>query len=108
MLPRPLFGMYKVSYTLKEEPKISILIPNMDHIDLLDQCIDSLYKLNTYRNFEVIIIENNSQKQETFDYYKKLVMSIRILKSWNGMDLSTTPQSIIMERNLLKENISYY
>ncbi|WP_276931634.1 glycosyltransferase family 2 protein [Dubosiella newyorkensis] len=86
MLPRPLFGMYKVSYTLKEEPKISILIPNMDHIDLLDQCIDSLYKLNTYRNFEVIIIENNSQKQETFDYYKKIsdeYPNIKIVE-WNG------------------------
>lgn len=86
MLPRPLFGMYKVNYELIGNPKVSILIPNMDHIDLLDQCIESLYKLNTYPNIEVIIIENNSAEASTFKYYGKIqneYSNIRIV-TWDG------------------------
>lgn len=86
MLPRPLFGMYKVNYKIIGNPKVSILIPNMDHIDLLDQCIESLYKLNTYKNIEVIIIENNSTENSTFKYYEKiqkLYSNIKVV-TWDG------------------------
>lgn len=86
MLPRPLFGMYKVNYEITGDPKVSILIPNMDHIDLLDQCIESLYKLNTYKNIEVIIIENNSVERTTFKYYEKIKKEYPSIKvvTWDG------------------------
>lgn len=71
MLPKPLFGMYHVIY---EEPKalVSIIIPNLDHADILKTCISSLYNVSAYQNFEIVIVENNSKKKETFDYYKEL------------------------------------
>lgn len=51
---------------------VSILIPNKDHIKDLDRCIKSLINRSSYDNFEIIIIENNSEKKETFDYYDKI------------------------------------
>lgn len=63
---------FHVFYKLKEKPLISILIPNKDNIDVLEKCINSLINKTNYDNFEIIILENNSIKQETFDYYKKL------------------------------------
>lgn len=65
-------GLYRTKYIFKEEPLISILIPNKDHIEDLDKCIQSIEKKSSYRNYEYIVIENNSTEEETFEYYKKL------------------------------------
>lgn len=65
-------GVYRTKYHLSEHPLISIVIPNKDHIADLDKCIGSLRDNNNYKNIECIIVENNSEKQETFDYYKQL------------------------------------
>ena len=67
-----LLGMYHVKYTTDGNPKISVMIPNKDHVEDLDKCICSLYQVNIYKNFEIIIIENNSEKKETFQYYESL------------------------------------
>lgn len=67
-----LLGMYHVKYVIQGDPKVSIVIPNKDHVADLDKCIRSLYQVNTYKNFEIIIIENNSEKKETFQYYENL------------------------------------
>lgn len=65
-------GLYRTRYIREEDPLISILIPNKDHIDDLDRCIRSIEEKSTYHNYEYIIIENNSDQEETFAYYKKL------------------------------------
>lgn len=53
-------------------PLVSILIPNMEHIDDLDKCIRSIIEKSTYSNYEIIVIENNSKSEETFSYYEKI------------------------------------
>lgn len=65
------YGMYRTFYEWKEEPLVSVLIPNKDHIDDLEKCIRSVQK-SDYKNYEIIIIENNSTEEETFAYYKKI------------------------------------
>ena len=64
-------GFYRVKYPVKEESMISILIPNKDEVDSLKKCLKSIAK-STYHNYEVIVIENNSEKEETFSYYEKI------------------------------------
>lgn len=71
-LPKPMYGMYHTIYSTKDNPLVSILIPNYNHKAILKTCIDSLYNVNTYKNFEIVIVENNSTEQEIFDYYKEL------------------------------------
>lgn len=65
-------GLYRTRYNWEEKPLVSILIPNKDHIDDLERCISSIEEKSTYRNFEYIIIENNSTEESTFAYYKEL------------------------------------
>ena len=64
--------IFEIKYEICSEDKISILIPNKDHIDDLRRCIDSIRERTTYDNYEIIVIENNSEQQETFAYYKTI------------------------------------
>ena len=65
-------GAFQVRYELTGHPLVSVMIPNKDHIDDLDRCLKSLYANAGYDNFEVLVIENNSEQQETFAYYKTM------------------------------------
>ena len=65
-------GWYKTHYEVQGEPLVSILIPNKDHREDLKKCLDSLFDKCTYRNFEVLILENNSTEKETFTYYEEV------------------------------------
>ncbi len=64
-------NMYRIRYEIKGEPLVSILIPNYNHADDLDKCLMSIINKSTYKNYEIIIIENNSN-EETFKYYETL------------------------------------
>ena len=63
---------YKIDYTLTSQPLVSIIIPNKDQVPVLTKCIDSLYEKTAYKNFEVLVVENNSTEPETFEYYGKI------------------------------------
>ena len=58
-------------FKVEKEPLISIIIPNKDHIHDLKTCIESLER-DSYSNKEILIVENNSEEPETFEYYNKL------------------------------------
>ena len=75
-------GIYEVEYDVIGNPKVSILIPNKDGIKLLKKCVESILKLTTYENYEIVVIENNSENDETFEYYKKLEENekVRVIK----------------------------
>ena len=65
-------GTYKIDYKVKGNPKVTILIPNYNEAKTLKTCIDSILKLTTYKNYEIVIIENNSTEKSIFNYYKEL------------------------------------
>ncbi len=63
-------GNFRVKYHLpRPHPKVSIIIPSKDHIDVLEPCINSILDKATYDNYEIVIIENNSIEESTFAYY---------------------------------------
>jgi glycosyltransferase involved in cell wall biosynthesis len=63
---------YRINYDLIEQPLISIIIPNKDHVPLLQSCLSSIKEKTTYSNHEIIIVENNSIEDATFTYYEEL------------------------------------
>ena len=69
---------YVVKYEVVGNPLVSIIIPNKDHIDDLKICLDSIFEKSTYENFEIIIIENNSEDENTFKYYEKITKTDKI------------------------------
>lgn len=84
------YGFYKVVYKVRKRSLVSIIIPNKDNKDTLKKCIDSVLTKTTYDNYEIIIVENNSTQQETFDYYKELEKNsrIRVIKWEKGFNFS--------------------
>lgn len=65
-------GMYHTTYHWDRTPLVSIMIPNKDHVADLKKCLDSIDQKSSYRNYEFIIIENNSTEEETFRYYEEI------------------------------------
>ena len=64
--------IFRIKYEILGNPKVSIVIPNKDHIEDLKRCITSIVEKSTYDNYEIVIVENNSVTEEIFEYYKKL------------------------------------
>lgn len=64
--------IFRIQYQILGHPKISIVIPNKDHVEDLKRCVTSILEKSTYDNFEIIIVENNSETSEIKDYYKTL------------------------------------
>lgn len=64
--------IFKISYEIIGEPKISIVIPNKDHAEDLRRCIKSIVEKSTWENYEIIVVENNSETKEIFSYYEEL------------------------------------
>ena len=69
---------YKVQYEISGNPLVSILIPNKDHVDDLKRCLDSIREKTTWKNWEIIVIENNSLEKAAFEYYAEIQKDKRI------------------------------
>ncbi|OBR64339.1 hypothetical protein A7K91_12550 [Paenibacillus oryzae] len=61
-------------------PNVTIIIPTKNQYKILKRCIDSL-ELTTYKDYEVLIIDNESDELETIEYLSTL--SHRVLKISN-------------------------
>jgi len=74
---------YETVYLPKSEITISIIIPTKDKANLLKNCINSIIQKTTYKNFEIIIMDNNSHEEETFLYFRELkkYKNIKIVKA---------------------------
>jgi GT2 family glycosyltransferase len=42
------------------KPKISIIIPSKDQGPVISRCLESIFELTTYENFEVILVDNGT------------------------------------------------
>ena len=77
---------YRVKWDIEGDPKVSILIPNKDHTDDLEKCLQSIWKTTTWDNYEIIVIENNSTDPATFAYYEKAK------QRYDGLKVVTYPE----------------
>lgn len=79
-------GFYRVKYQVQENPLVSIIVPNKDHLEDLKKCLKSIQDSN-YKNYEVIIIENNSIEESTFEFYKSIASEqIRVITWKQGFN----------------------
>lgn len=74
------FGAIRVSWPI-EEKSVCIVIPTKDHVDLLHKCVNSILGVTSYRNYEIILVDNSSEDLDTLQYYAKLrtLPQIRII-----------------------------
>lgn len=70
VLDNPISSTYIIKY-LHNNPKVSIVIPMKDKVELTKVCVDSLINKVIYKNYEIIIVNNNSIKDETYNFFKE-------------------------------------
>ena len=83
---KPGLTIYRTRYTIKGTPKVSILIPNYEHLNDLRTCLDSIFEKTSWPNYEIVIVENNSRSKELFAFYDRLQRehdNVRVV-SWEG------------------------
>lgn len=59
-------GFVRVTYPVRGEPLVSVIIPTRDGAEVLRTCLESLFTLTGYRRFEVIVVDNGSAEPATF------------------------------------------
>ncbi len=65
-----MLGFYTIRYKIKEYKKVSIIIPAKNKPELLRQCVDSIFSKSTYKDFEVLVIDNGSTDKEFIELIK--------------------------------------
>lgn len=64
--------VYDVRYKVSRQPLVSIVIPTKDHADDLRVAIESIIQRSSYQNFEIIVLDNNSEEDSTRSYLSSL------------------------------------
>ncbi|WP_456381009.1 glycosyltransferase [Thiolapillus sp.] len=84
------FG-YRVKYRIQADPLVSVIIPTRDEVDILRTCLDSIYEKTTYKNYEIIIIDNGSRCEETQEYLLELqqTQGIKIIRDDGEFNFSS-------------------
>lgn len=60
-------------------PKVSIIIPTRDRLDLLERCIETLRHNTNYTDYEIIIVNHESSEPATLRYFDTLRSDPRIV-----------------------------
>ncbi len=68
----PVPGTFHIRYEIQGEPLVSVIIPNRDNASVLENCIWSIRNRSTWKNYEIIVVENNSTQPQTAELYQKL------------------------------------
>jgi glycosyltransferase involved in cell wall biosynthesis len=73
-------GSWRIKFDIKNKPKVSIIIPFRDEVKYLKQCLPSIEEKTKYKNYEVVLVDNQSEKKATLDYLEKVKDKYKILK----------------------------
>lgn len=77
-------GIFALKYAGTDLPLISIVIPTKNQKDILERCVGSIQKLSTYPNYEIVIVDNDSDDTETLKYLSTLPHKIVKCSNING------------------------
>lgn len=68
-----ILGTIRVQYQLPVHlPLVTLIIPTRNGLELLRRCVESIHNLTDYDNFEILIINNQSDDSATLDYMQQL------------------------------------
>ncbi len=76
---------YLPRFVFSLQNKISIIIPTKDKIEYLKPCIESILTKSTWSNFEIIVLNNNSEQESSYLYFKEIQLlhkNIRVIDAF--------------------------
>ena len=66
-------------------PSVAIIVPTYNQCKLLKKCIESIIQLTTYANYEIMVVDNDSDDRDTLNYLEDLVnKGIRVERIGNN------------------------
>jgi len=65
-------GRYRVRYSIRGNPQVVVIVPTRDRLDLLHPCLESVRERSTYQNYEVVVVDNDSQEPDTLTYLRSI------------------------------------
>jgi len=63
----------RVIYNHSTTPKVSIVIPSRDKLEFFQPCIESLLEKTDYSDYEIIVVDHQSEDPDALTYYEKLL-----------------------------------
>jgi GT2 family glycosyltransferase len=63
-------GRYRIHYGHREQPLVSIIVPTKDQLPILQRCVESLLEKTAYGNYELLIVDNNSETPEALAWFE--------------------------------------
>jgi GT2 family glycosyltransferase len=94
-------GSYRVTRKTINNHKVSIIIMFKDHVETLKTCTTSILDKTNYRNYEIVLINNQSEQEKTFEYLERLRANpiIQIMGYDKGFNYSAINNYIISQLN---------
>ncbi|WP_342804823.1 glycosyltransferase [Alteromonas sp. M12] len=76
------YPILKLLWHTETSPLVSLIIPTRNSRQLVKVCVESILTKTTYRNFEILLVDNQSDEQESLDYFNELNKhpQIKVLK----------------------------
>ena len=65
-------GVNHIHWPIAIEPLVSLIVPTKNGKALVKACIESILNKTTYQNFEILLIDNGSDEEDSLDYFKHL------------------------------------
>ncbi|GHS88642.1 hypothetical protein AGMMS49957_10500 [Synergistales bacterium] len=72
-------GLIRVKYALPDiVPKVSIIIPTRDALNMTRRCIDSILSKTDYANYEIVLVDNGSRDKKALKYFEEIALKPNI------------------------------
>jgi GT2 family glycosyltransferase len=77
---------YRIKFDLPDAlPLVSIIIPTRNGKKILQNCIESILEKSSYKKYEILVVDNDSDEPETLEYFSLIQKNkkIKVIK-FNG------------------------
>ncbi len=72
VVPGRIANTYRIFYPVHSHPRVSIIVPTKDRVDLVSRCIESVLEKTEYAPYEILIVDNSSTEPRTHAFLKKI------------------------------------
>jgi GT2 family glycosyltransferase len=73
------FGVLALRRRLPDPPpRVSVIVPTRDRLDLLETCVEGVLHRTDYPDFEVVIADNDSVEPATLAYFRRIACDPRV------------------------------
>lgn len=74
------FNLFDVRYPLVERARVAIVIPTKNHGELVRQCVESIRATVESVDYEIVIIDHESDDPDTLSYLESIGNIVRVLR----------------------------